>query len=316
MVSALLLAAYATTAGTLGAAWLRDSGWPALSPRLAITAWLGLATSILLALSASGLALAVSLPHVSQDLARLFDLCVESLRHGYASPGGKLAAIAGGAVFLALVARTAWCVIAATITDSRERTSRLAILDLVARTGIVPGALVIDHAAPYAFCIGGRHRRVVVTSGLLDALDQDELNAVLAHEKAHLRQQHHLLLLACQALFNTLVPLFPPFRRALSQVRLFAELSADDHARSRVGARPLAAALASLTSLAAPAGGLAASELGVEARLERLTSPGRAMTVGARALTVLAIGAAVLLPLVLAAGPAIAVTWEGICRLA
>ena len=45
---------------------------------------------------------------------------------------------------------------------------------------MLPGAVVLDHAAPYAFCVGGRRHRVVVTSGLLASLTAAELDAVLA----------------------------------------------------------------------------------------------------------------------------------------
>ncbi|NHA01284.1 M56 family metallopeptidase [Nocardioides sp. W3-2-3] len=97
------------------------------------------------------------------------------------------------------------------------------MLDLVGRTGVVPGALVLDHDEPYAFCIGGRRHRVVVTEGLLATLDQRELEAVLAHESAHLHQRHHLALMLSRTLFGTLSPFFPAFGRAMSEVRLLAE---------------------------------------------------------------------------------------------
>lgn len=316
MISALLLATYAAVAGTLGAGWLRDARWPSLAPRLAIAAWQALAVSVLLSLGAAGLALAISFPHVSADLAKLFSLCAENLRHSYASPGGTLTALFGVTLFLMLLARTAWCAVQASVSDRRERAARVAAFDLVGRRDVVPGALVVEHEAPYAFCIGGRRHRIVLTSGLLASLGPGELDAVLAHEHAHLRQRHHAALVACRALFGTLAPLFPAFRTVMPLVRLYAELCADDGARRRVGPGPLRDALARLACLPAPAGTLAASAQDVEARLSRLDGRTRRLPLGASAAVGFGIAAAVIVPLTLAAAPALAIAWEGICQMA
>lgn len=316
MTSALLLATYAVTAGTLGAGWLRDSRWPRLAPRMAIVAWQALAASILLALAATGLALAISFPQVSSDLARLFYLCAASLRHGYASPGGTMTAIVGVTLFLGLLTRVVWCAVRAATLDRRERTARVAVLDLIGRTDVLPGALVLEHEAPYAFCVGGKQHRVIVTSGLLASLSAAELDAVLAHEYAHLRQRHHVAIVTCRAVFGALAPIFPTFRRVMPQIRLFAELSADDSARHSVGADPLREALAALASMPAPAGTLAASAHDVQTRLLRLDGQHRQLTRCGSALAAASIGAAIVVPLALAAAPALAMAWEGICLLA
>jgi Zn-dependent protease with chaperone function len=59
---------------------------------------------------------------------------------------------------------------------------------------------VIDHEAPAVYCLPGRHGRVVVATAALRALDDERLAAVLAHERAHLRQRHHLLRATAEAL--------------------------------------------------------------------------------------------------------------------
>lgn len=315
MISALLLVTYAAVAGTLGAGWLQDARWPSVAPRLAIATWQALAMSVLLSLSAAGLALAISFPHVSADLAGMFNLCATNLQHSYASPGGTLTAVLGLGLFLMMLARSAWCVAQASVIDRRERSSRVIALDLVGRPDVVPGALVLEHEAPYAFCVGGRHHRVVLTSGLIATLGHGELEAVLAHEHAHIRQRHHAALVACRAIFGTLAPVFPAFRKAMPLVRLYTELSADDGARRQVGSQPLRKALATLACLPAPAGTLAATAHDVETRLSRLTDrPGR-LPLGASAVASAGIAAAIVVPLALAAAPALAIAWEGICRM-
>ncbi len=46
-------------------------------------------------------------------------------------------------------------------------------------------ARIIDIDLPYSAQIGFWHPELVITKGLLEALDQEHLNAVIAHEKAH-----------------------------------------------------------------------------------------------------------------------------------
>ena len=53
---------------------------------------------------------------------------------------------------------------------------------------------ILQHPTPTAYCIPGRQSRVVLSQGVLDALPADQLEAVVAHEDAHLRGRHDLLL--------------------------------------------------------------------------------------------------------------------------
>ena len=315
MISALLLVAFGAIAGTWGASALAQARWTARAPRLAIAAWQALASSVLLSIAAAGAALAIGFQHVRGDLAQLFNLCAENLKHGYAAPAGTLLASLGVASLALLVARTAWCAISIWRQDVSERRARVAMLDMVGRADIVPGVLVLDHHAPYAFCIGGRRHRVVVTNALLDSLDQRELDAVLAHEEAHLRQRHHTALMICRTTAGTLAPFFPAFRAAMPLVRLFAELSADDCARRRVGAEPLQSALLRLARLPAPSGTLAASASDVETRLVRLADHKAGLPRHRAVITGITIAVLVAVPLALAAAPAFAMAWEGMCLI-
>lgn len=315
MVSAVLLVAFGVTAGTWGATALAHARWTTSAPRLAIAAWQALALSVLTSLTAAGAALAIGFDHVRQDLAGLLDLCAETLAHGYASPARALMASAGLTVVALLVTRTAWCVVQVFRQDAVERRARVAMVDLVGRDDVLPGVVVLDHDTPFAFCVGGRRHRVVVTRGLVASLDDTELEAVLAHEAAHLRQRHHVALMLCRSVFGTLVPFFPGFRAAMHSVRLFAELSADDCARKQVGARPLQSALLRLACLPAPSGALAASAHHVETRLVRLTDREPALPRHQAVLVGLTIATLVSLPLALVAAPALAMAWEGMCLI-
>ncbi|MDT0201776.1 M56 family metallopeptidase [Nocardioides sp. AE5] len=130
-------------------------------------------------------------------------------------------------------------------------------LDLVSRTE--HGARVVEHDVPLAYCVPGvTGSRVVVSAGALARLDGDEVEAVLAHERAHLRARHDLVL----EFFHVLHQAFPRWvssEAALREVELLAEVLADRSAARRTGTRPLARALVALAEGRAPQAALGAA---------------------------------------------------------
>jgi beta-lactamase regulating signal transducer with metallopeptidase domain len=137
---------------------------------------------------------------------------------------------------------------------------------------------VVDHPAAAAYCVPGLRSRIVISAGTLDLLDSAELAAVLAHERAHLRARHDLVLLP----FSALGRAFPRARlacQAHATVALLVEMLADDRALRHRPARELATALLRVgTSGAglAPSGALAAAgtaDAEMSARVARLLSP-------------------------------------------
>jgi Zn-dependent protease with chaperone function len=160
-----------------------------------------------------------------------------------------------------LLAVLCWILLAAIATVIRARHRQRALLGLLAHDDPkVPGALVVDYPAAAAYCLPGLRSAIVISAGTLDLLDQAELAAVLAHERAHLRARHDLVLLPFCALLRA-------FRwsalalEANSQVALLVEMMADDRARRRLPARELATALLRVGASGgrAPAGALAAA---------------------------------------------------------
>ena len=165
------------------------------------------------------------------------------------------------------------------------------------------GVHVLDHEAPTAYCLPGLRSRVVVSSATVTSLTPDELAAVLAHERAHLRARHDLVLEA----FTVLQQAFPAVvtsRQALDEVRLLVEVLADRSARRQHGARDLVAAFSALTAAgatSAPESAIAASDTGLRARLDLLLDDD-AHRVQAGALLVSAV-AVLVLPTVLVVLP-------------
>ncbi|MEE3920865.1 M48 family metalloprotease [Micromonospora sp. BRA006-A] len=99
----------------------------------------------------------------------------------------------------------------------RARRARRAHADLLALAGRPPErgeapVLWIPHPTPMAYSLGGSGGLTVLASAAGD-LPADQLAAVLSHERAHLRERHHLLVAAVEGLAAA-VPWLPrPARR-------------------------------------------------------------------------------------------------------
>lgn len=118
---------------------------------------------------------------------------------------------------------------------------------------------VLAHPTPTAYCLPGLRRRVVLTEGTLAALPVQELAAVMAHERAHLRARHDLVLEFFTVLHRA-VPSRLRAGEALREVHLLIEVLADRAARRVAGPVPLARALAALAAGSHPDTALGATE--------------------------------------------------------
>jgi len=114
---------------------------------------------------------------------------------------------------------------------------------------------VLQDGHPDAYALPGkpgRPGRIVVTTGMLGALDPDEREALFAHERAHLRGRHHLVLGTAE-----LATLFHPALTTLREPLAYAlERAADEAAAEAVGDRRLvgrAIGRAALAGRTAPA---------------------------------------------------------------
>ncbi|MEO6019308.1 MAG: M56 family metallopeptidase [Knoellia sp.] len=155
-------------------------------------------------------------------------------------------------------------------TRHRELVDVLATPDSVAQSETrADGIRVLDHATPTAYCLPGRRSRVVLTQGALAALPAEGLEAVLAHERAHLRGRHDLLIEYFTVLHHS-VPGAVRSPTALREVRLLVEALADRAAVHASGPVTTARALLTLAQGQAPEAGLGASGDGTTAARMRL----------------------------------------------
>ena len=142
---------------------------------------------------------------------------------------------------------------------------------LVGRRTDDSDVVVVEATEPAAYCVSGRPSVIVVTSAAVSALDGRELAAVLAHERAHLAGRHSLAVTTLRGL-AAVFPKLTLMREGASQVPRLLEMCADDASARRHGRAPLLSGLIALCR-AAPAGALAAADVAVLARVERLAAP-------------------------------------------
>ncbi|MER5357449.1 M56 family metallopeptidase [Streptomyces sp. NPDC002785] len=111
---------------------------------------------------------------------------------------------------------------------------------------------ILRDSRPDAYALPGRPGtpgRIVVTTGMLRALDPAERDALLAHERAHLAGHHHLFIAAAEV-----AALCHPALRSLRAPMGYAlERCADEAAASAVGDRRVAARAIGRAALAARA---------------------------------------------------------------
>jgi len=135
----------------------------------------------------------------------------------------------------------------------------------------VPGARVLDHPLPVAYCLPGLRSRLVLSAGVLDTLDPHQVRAVLAHEQAHLRERHDLVVLPFVA-WGATAPFVRGMVCAQLAVAALIEMRADDVATARTCVAELNGALKTMGG-AAPAAALSSFTAALDHRLHRITSP-------------------------------------------
>ena len=305
-MSATVVVLAAVAIGCVPAAsTLAAASWPRRSPAAAIVLWQALGLGWGLAaigaligfgVAARGAAVASS---VLQQLASI-------ARTGSPPP---VVDLVGAVRMLCLVAGIlllgvlCWILLAASASVLRARQRQHELLSLLAHGDPkVPGALVVDHPAATAYCLPGLRSAIVISAGTLDLLDADELAAVLAHERAHLRERHDLVLLPFLALLRAF-RWADVARQAYQAVELLIEMHADDRALRQRPARELATALlrvGAAGSAVVPSGALGAAhragECEVTARVIRLLRPTPGLSNAALAAIITASAAIVAVP--------------------
>jgi Zn-dependent protease with chaperone function len=294
LADAALLAAVAI-GSVRGSAALGAARWPQRSPGSAILLWQALGLG-------SGLAAVGTLLDVGVMSRQRTTVAGGVAQVASAAASGHLVQ-PGQPVFLAILRLTSlvlglaffimlcWVLAASFAAVVRARRRQRVLLALLARGDPkAPGALVVDHPTAAAYCLPGLRSQIVVSVGALDLLRPAELAAVLAHERAHLRERHDLVMLPFTALRRAF-GWSATCTEAHQSVALLIEMLADDRALRARPARALAGALARFGTAGCggdvPAGALAASGASGEgemaARVTRILAPAPRLPVAVRA---------------------------------
>jgi Zn-dependent protease with chaperone function len=306
--TALALAVLAALLAWPVPAWLSRATWTRRDPVVALVCWqaLGLAggLSMIGALLVHGLApWGHSLPEAVWSVVR-GDAAGDAVRgdHWVAlTLAGVLTVELVGVLFLS------WW------RTTRTRRRHRALLELVVQpSDALPDTRLLEHPAPVAFCIPGARPLLVLSSGMVAELDEEQVAAVVAHERAHLQEHHHLLLLPFLA-WAAALPVLPAAARAQGAVRDLVEMRADDVAlRSLNGASPrrtlaqaIVAAAEGAGGAAVPGGALAVAGGGTRDRVLRLLTPPAPLPPAARWAALASAGLLLLLPTVLLVLPAL-----------
>ena len=161
------------------------------------------------------------------------------------------------ALTLVIGARLVVAVVQVAIATRRRRAHHRMVVDLVGKSQKgqrePDGLRILDVSRAAGLLPPGVRSRVVVSEGTLTTLADNEIAAILSHERAHLRARHDLVL----EMFTAVHAAFPRFVRsanALDAVRLLIELLADDAAVRAAGPTPLARALVACASGPHPVG--------------------------------------------------------------
>nr|WP_277819860.1 M56 family metallopeptidase [Actinomadura sp. RB99] len=180
---------------------------------------------------------------------------------------------------------------------------------MVARRRRDLGALVVEYDEPLAYCMPGRRRCVVLSTGALTCLHDDQVSAILAHERAHLAGRHDLAINFTLATGRTF-SMVPLMRAARTEVPRLLELLADDVAARKHDRVTLAATLVAVAGGRTPATALGAGGGTALLRVRRLLAPHDPLSRLGRLTGGIGIALLVTLPLALAANPAITALLE------
>jgi len=254
---------------------LARASWPMRAPRAAIVLWQSIALAAVLSAFSAGIAIASRLFVPGPDGRPTATITSEIDALGWPVWGALVIVFA---LTLVIGARLTFAVLQVAIATRRRRAHHRMMVDLLDMSHEsyplhvctkASGLRILDVKQPLAYCLPGVRSRVVVSEGALKSLSDNEIDAILTHEQAHLRARHDLVL----EMFTAVYVAFPRFVRsgnALDAVRLLIEMLADDAAVRAAGPTPLARALVACAAGRTPSGALAAGGPTTLLRVRRL----------------------------------------------
>jgi Zn-dependent protease with chaperone function len=295
---------------------LRGTAWTDNSPRLGIAMWQALCLSAVAVPVLIGLTLLIPATAWVAGLAALVQACALSLQQAYGFHGDALESMLGVVLVGTVVVWTATRFAQDACGTHRERDRVRRSVAKVSTAHPTLDMHVVDSPTAAAFCIPGRSSRVLVTAGAIAALSPEELDGVLAHERAHLRAHHHLAVSVARSLSRAF-PWVGLFATAATQTARLVELAADDSAARTVPRVVVASAIVRLAEMRAPAPALAMADCSTPGvtvtRVGRMLSPGRPLRSSRLGLVISALVLVLSTPVAVAVAPAAAAAITHLC---
>ncbi|WGW13334.1 M48 family metalloprotease [Saxibacter everestensis] len=279
----LLLAALAIILAWPAPLLLSRSRWPDRDPLAALVLWQAIGLAGGLSMIGAGLVFGVAplgdnLPHALGRLAH--NILTGSPFRGL-GVGHCIVLIVAALLAVRLAGTLVWSFLQ-TIRHRRRHRELLALLSSPSPSH--PRTRVLELELPVAYCLPGNKATTVLSAGLVELLKPGELHAVIAHERAHLRQRHDLLVLPFVA-WKQALPFLPTPVVAHRSVTALVEMLADDQACRNNDRLILANAIAQTTSARELAGkvGVVADDTVIAARVHRLRVDESTLAVPVRA---------------------------------
>ena len=278
---------YLVILGLLVPVILRRARWVLRAPRTAIWMWQALSAAWLASLVMLGLTFAQRL---LERLAWPQDQPPITARE-------LVLAAVGLGLAAAVIARVSFVIARELAWARSQRRSHLFALELAGQAIDGLNATVLDHEIPAVYSLPAPDARksVIVSTAALHLLSEEQLAAVVAHERGHLRHHDHLVTAIAGAL-HLAFPRVPLLRHARHEIEILAEMAADDHARHEHSPDALAAALLALATARTPQHALGAAEHSVADRLRRMLASTKPLPKLARIGTVATAATALTLP--------------------
>ncbi|GAB3671726.1 M56 family metallopeptidase [Saccharopolyspora sp. ID03-671] len=198
-----------------------------VEPQVVLVTWLVLVTATFLTVLATLLVVLLPTHGPKPILVQLVHHCWTALRHGAVPQLHELTAL----VLLVPVSIVATLLGRGLLRFTRqqrrmhERHLELLLITAEAEAGRF-STMWLPHPKPLAYSVAGIPPFVVATQGVRDELGAAEADAVIEHERAHLRGRHHMLVGLAEALAES-VPWVPLTRHSPRLVRMAVELAAD-----------------------------------------------------------------------------------------
>lgn len=270
MLVLLLLLGYTIAVVWLGPRLTTSRPWASAAPRLGL-----LLCQAVPAAAVSGILLmaamtAVSVQHLRVDVGHLLHACVVAVWNG-ATHSGVPVTTALGLIAVALLTHLVRTAALSTAASRQVRRRQHAGLGLLGEGCKQQGYIRVLSEQMFAYCLPGGGGRIVISTATERELDHEQLGAVLAHERAHLRGRHHALVQITHVLSHAL-PL-PSVRALHQEVSRLVELAADDEACRHFDRDALLTALLVLAVQRTSTPGLAANGPTTVARALRLAEP-------------------------------------------